>query len=150
MASEAIYIEVIEQLERDQVRYVIVGGVAVVLHGHVRPIADLDLVIDPAPVEADRAVRALTAVGFVPTIPLPITMLTVLRMLDQNHRELDIFIRYHIPFDELWRDSVRLPFGGRVANVASFDHVLREKRYNGRPDDLRDMEALLALKNQAS
>ena len=150
MATEATYVDVIEQLERDQVRYVIVGGVAVVLRGHVRPIADLDLVIDPDPVEADRAVRALTAVGFVPTIPLPITMLTVLRMLDQNHRELDIFIRYHIPFDELWRDSVRLPFGGSVANVASFDHVLREKRYNGRPDDLRDMEALLALKNQAT
>src|SRR2546423_11778585 len=104
MATEATYVDVIEQLERDQVRYVIVGGVAVVLHGHIRPVADLDLVIDPAPVEADRAIRVLTMAGFVPTIPLPITMLTVLRMHDRTHREVATFVRYHIPFDELWRD----------------------------------------------
>jgi hypothetical protein len=60
----------------------VVGGVAVLMHGHVRPIADLDFVVDPAPEEMSRAMHALHAVGFMPSIPLPLSALTVMRMFD--------------------------------------------------------------------
>ena len=62
-----IYGDVFERLEAEGVRYVAVGGVAVVLHGHERPVKDLDIVVDPAPAEARRATAALMSLGFVPT-----------------------------------------------------------------------------------
>jgi hypothetical protein len=88
---------------------------------------------------------ALNALGFVPSIPLPLSALTVLRMFDQSQREVDVFVRYHIPFAELWASSEHVCVGHSVARVASLEHLLRAKRINGRPHDLLDVEGLLAL-----
>jgi hypothetical protein len=137
--------DVFDRLEGDGVRYVVVSGVAVVLHGHLRPVADLDLVIDAASHEAGRAMRTLTLAGFVPSIPLPLSALTVLRMFDPAQREIDVFVRYRIPFDELWASSERVCVGASTVRVASLEHLLRAKRLHGRPHDLLDIEALLAL-----
>lgn len=145
MATPEIFRDVFDRLERDEVRYVVVSGAAVVLHGHARPIADLDLAIDPAPEQAARALDALLRGGFVPSLPLPLSMLTVLRMFDHARREVDVFPRYHIPFEELWGDSVRVRVGDGAARVVSLAHLLRAKRINGRPHDLLDIAALLAL-----
>ena len=146
LATPEIYCDVFDRLEQDEVRYVVVSGVAVCLHGHVRPIGDLDIVIDPAPDEADRALRALTRLGFVPSLPLPLSMVSVLRMFDHAEREIDVFTRYHIPFDELWAGSERVRVGDHIARVASLEHLLRAKRIKGRAHDLLDIEGLLALK----
>jgi hypothetical protein len=45
---------VFEALDAARVRYVVVGGLAVVLHGHARLTADLDLMIDLASEPAAR------------------------------------------------------------------------------------------------
>lgn len=57
------YCDVFDRFERDDIRYAVISGVAVVLHGHVRPIADLNIVIDPRSEEAARAMRALARNG---------------------------------------------------------------------------------------
>ena len=144
-ATPETFSDVLDRLERDGIRYAVISGVAVVLHGHVRPIADLDVVIDPAPGEADRALRAFAGCGFVPSLPLPLSMLTVLRMFDHEQREVDVFARYHVPFDQLWADSRHVRVGDGVARVVSLEHLLRAKRINGRPHDLSDIAGLLAL-----
>ncbi len=142
MATPEDYADVFARLEHDQIRYVVVSGIAVVLHGHVRPIVDLDLVVDGTPIEANRAMQTLAASGFVPSIPLPLSMLTVLRMFDSLGREVNLFVRYHIPFEELWRDSHRVEVGGSLVRVISREHVIRVKRLGGRPHDLLDIEGL--------
>ena len=141
-----IYRDVFDRLEHEQVRYVVVGGLAVVLHGHARPIADLDLVVSAAPEESNQVLRALMRAGFIPTIPLPLHALTVMCLFDQARREIDLFARFIIPFDELWAASELMRLGASTIRVMSFAHVLREKQINGRPRDLEDIEALLAHK----
>jgi hypothetical protein len=84
--------------------------------------------------------------GFVPSIPVPLAMLTVLRMFDQSEREIDVFGRYHIPFAELWAGSEIMSVGAGTTRVASLEHLLRAKRTNGRQHDLEDIEALTLLK----
>jgi hypothetical protein len=51
-------------------RFVVVGGVAVVLHGHPRFTADLDVALDLTADDPRRAVDALTAVGLAPLMPV--------------------------------------------------------------------------------
>ena len=148
--SPDTYRDVFERLESEGVRYVVIGGVAVVLHGLARPVADLDIVVAPAPEEAARALRALAGVGFVPSLSLPLSMLSVLRMFDNARREIDLFVRYHIPFDALWADAQRMPVGGGVARVVSLEHLLQGMRINCRPHELRDIANLLALKSGGS
>jgi hypothetical protein len=143
--TPATYIDVFELLERYSVRYVVVSGMAVVLHGHVRPLYDLDIVIAATPEEQNRALQVLMLAGFVPTIPIPLQLATVLRLFDQERRELDVFARYHIPFAELWEDSVQIRNGATIARVVSLAHLIRAKRITGRPHDLEDVAGLLTL-----
>jgi len=41
-----LYEDLFRKLEEEQVRYVVAGGVAMVLHGVIRFTADLDLIVD--------------------------------------------------------------------------------------------------------
>jgi hypothetical protein len=146
LTTPEAYSDVLERLERDGVRYVVISGVAVVLHGHARPIADLDIAISSVPDERDRALHTLLQAGFVPSLPLPLSMVSVLRMFDAAGREVDLFLRYHIPFDDMWAGSELMGVRGGVARVVSLEHLLRAKQIYGRPHDLLDIAALLALK----
>lgn len=65
-----IFEPVIETLSRAGVRYVVVGGFAVVLHGHARLTADLDLAVDLSPNEARKAVDTLMGMGLRPRAPV--------------------------------------------------------------------------------
>lgn len=140
-----IYKEVFDLLKRHKVPYVVVGGMAVLLHGHVRPVLDLDIVIASTPDEQNRALHALTLSGFVASIPIPLNLLTVLRMFNQTEREIDVFVNYHISFNDLWAESVQIRVGKSVARVVSLEHLLRAKRFTGRPLDLMDVDGLLAM-----
>jgi hypothetical protein len=155
MTTPAAYRHLFDALEQAEVRYVIVGGVAVVLHGYVRPVADLDLVVDATPLEAQRAMQTLLRAGFVPSVPLPLFALTVQRMFDAARREIDVFVRYPIPFPELWAASERRPVGGTAVRVASIDHLLRAKHFfsrqlaPGEADETHALEKLRALAERA-
>jgi hypothetical protein len=48
------------------VRFVVVGGLAVILHGHLRATRDLDLVIDLEPSNCSRGLDALRGIGLRP------------------------------------------------------------------------------------
>ncbi|MEZ5330787.1 MAG: hypothetical protein R2991_01770 [Thermoanaerobaculia bacterium] len=56
-------------LDRAGVRYVLVGGVAVNLRGHLRLTIDTDLIVDLEPGPARRAVEVLLELGLRPRLP---------------------------------------------------------------------------------
>jgi hypothetical protein len=143
--TPAAYCDVFDRLAEADVRYVVVSGVAVVLHGHARPVFDLDMVVSPRPDEQNSALHTLMLAGFVPSVPVPLNLLTVMRLFDQSNREVDVFVKYHLPFNDLWADSVQIHIGESVARVASLEHLLRAKRTVGRPHDLMDVEGLLKV-----
>ena len=146
-------------LERAGVRYVTVGGVAVVLHGHARLTADLDLAVDLAPRTASEAIDALTALGFRPRLPVEASGfadpavrrrwitergMTVFSLWDPDDplRSVDLFVAHPIDFEELWARSVVVDIEGTPARVASITDLIRLKRAAGRPVDLEDIAAL--------
>lgn len=51
------------------VRFIVVGGTAVILHGVPRTTADLDLVVDEEPANLRRFVSAMTRLGYQPQAP---------------------------------------------------------------------------------
>ncbi|HEX6781184.1 MAG TPA: hypothetical protein VF125_04040 [Solirubrobacterales bacterium] len=53
----------LETLNAEGVRFVVIGGVAVGAHGYVRGTEDLDLVPDPDPGNLDRLTAALAKLG---------------------------------------------------------------------------------------
>jgi hypothetical protein len=151
--------DTIKALNDADVRYVVVGGLAVVLHGHVRVTVDLDLVLDLAPVEARKAIDALLAAGLVPNVPVDATdfadpekrakwrsekNMLVFQMRDpsDDFRRVDLFVEEPIPFHELWERSVLKPLETTHARVCSIQDLIRLKREAARHIDLSDIEAL--------
>jgi hypothetical protein len=121
---------------------VIVSGAAVVLHGHAREVVDLDLVPAPDPDTLRRASHCLARLGFVASLPLPLAAVVVARLFDATMREVDVFVRYRIGFDALWRDSREVELGATRGRIMSLPHLLQAERDTARPHDLRDGAAL--------
>ena len=48
-----LFEDVLERLESEGVRYVVVGGFALALHGFDRPVVELDLVVDVSGAEVE-------------------------------------------------------------------------------------------------
>ena len=48
-------------MSHDPVRYVLIGGFAVILHGHVRGTKDIDLLVDPSDENMGRLRRAMAS-----------------------------------------------------------------------------------------
>lgn len=142
MATPEDFCDVFEELKRARAPYVVVGGVAVVLHGYRRSVPDLDISVSSNPHEANLTMQALMMKGFVPSIPLPLNMVTVLRMFDACGREVDLVVRALVSFDELWPDSIEMPVGNTVARVASLSKLIRGKQMRLRPYDVEDIERL--------
>ena len=135
MPAPETFCDVLEHLNRENARYVVVGSVAVVLHGANREVADLDIVVDPSPHEAQRCMQALASAGFMPSIPLPlpIHLLTVVRLFDQSAREIDIFVRSDKLFKELWSNSQLMQVGNQIARIAGPEQLLQTKRIYNEP-----------------
>ena len=63
-------IAIVAALNENQVRYLIVGGLAVVAHGYVRFTADVDLLLSVETENLKRAVAALKLLGYRPRAPV--------------------------------------------------------------------------------
>lgn len=160
----ALFEPTLQALNAASVRYVVVGGLATVLHGSPRLTADIDLVIDLAPAEARRAVEVLVRLGFRARAPVdPFDFadpairagwirdkgMRVFSLWDpaQPMREVDLFVEHPIPFEELWRRAETITLDTTIARIASIHDLIALKRIAGRPHDLSDIEALEAIRD---
>ena len=156
---------VVDSLNRAQVRYLVVGGVAVVLHGYLRTTADLDLVIHLAPDNALRAVKALAALQYRPRAPVNFEAfaqreareswlrekgLTVFSLWSPARPtlEIDLFVSEPFDFDVVYARALRVRLQRSEATVVSLDDLIDLKRQVNRPRDQEDVAALEALKGE--
>jgi hypothetical protein len=156
------FLSVLKAFGQADVRYVLVGGLAVLLHGVDRLTADIDLVVDLAPEEAARAVELLLRMGFKTGAPVDARLfsdatvrnrwrrdsgMVVLSFWDPQNRRptVDLFAEYPMDFNDLFNDSLLMPLAGTTVRVASVEHLVAIKRAAGRPKDLDDVERLRKL-----
>ena len=161
----ALFEPIFAALNNNDVRYVVVGGVAVVLHGYPRLTADTDLVIDLEPPAALNAMRSLSAIGLRPRAPVSIEALAdsdireswirdkgmrIFSLWDPSTplREVDVFVETPVPFLDLWSRSEIVNLHSTWVRIASIPDLIYIKGLAGRPEDLQDIEALSAIQEQ--
>ena len=144
------------------VRYLVVGGVAVVLHGHLRATVDLDLVLDLEPGNTVRALDALLASGFRPVAPVPVREFADPTARERWAREkqmvvfslwtdadptfkVDLFVEEPFDFAAAWERAAVVDLAGVEVRVASLSDLLEMKRRAGRAQDLADVAALAEI-----
>jgi len=151
-------------LQDDNIRYLVVGGLAVNAHGYQRFTSDLDLVIQLNPENTRRALESLQILGYKPRVPVTPEEFSiaenrrrwheekgmlVLNLFSDKHRRtpIDIFISEPFDFDIEWEKSTSMSIDPEVSiPVISLDALLIMKKDAGRTKDLLDIEYLERLK----
>lgn len=157
--------QIFSALNAANVDYVVVGGMAVILHGYLRATADLDLVLDLAPENCTRGLTALATIGFTPRLPIAIEdfadpakrrlwieerNMLVFPLWDPDNplRSLDLFVEEPIAFERLLLESVVKDVDGLSIRVASIEHLIEMKQAAGRPRDLDDIAKLRQIREE--
>lgn len=161
----SVFESIFQILNTARVRYVVVGGLATVLHGYARLTADVDLAVDLAPEEATKMIRTLVAKGFRPQVPVPPEAfadpdarevwlrdkhMLAFSLVDQVNpmRVVDLLLKPDVPFEELLDRSEEVVLNSTTVRIASIDDLIALKRHAGRPQDLADIEQLEAIRRR--
>lgn len=139
-------------LDERAVEYVVVGGLAVQVHGHVRTTNDLDLIPEPSRGNLARLADALNDLGArvlnpgSESLEIDATMLPRATLWQFATAAGDIDVLHDAPgaasFAELRRRALEVRLGERRIPFAGREDLIRMKRAAGRPVDLSDIAAL--------
>ena len=138
-------LDVFASFQKHKVKYLVIGGIAAVLHGVPRATFDLDILIEASQDNAHRLLDALLEANFATA-----TLITADELLAH---EITIFrdrVRIDvqtstpgIKFEDAWQKKMVMTYQGQEFYVASKEDVIASKRAAGREKDLEDVRMLL-------
>lgn len=146
----------LEHLSRHGVDYVVIGGIAAVMHGSERNTFDLDVcpaqdpvnlkILGVALLDIDARLRGIDE--DIPFVPDGRTLGSVeILTLDTALGPLDLVMRPPgaVSYDVLRRGAERMDTGGVAVLVASLEDLIGMKTESDRPKDREDVERLESL-----
>jgi predicted nucleotidyltransferase len=137
--------EFIQSLNDNHVRYLIVGGYAVALHGHPRYTKDLDVWVELSPVNASNVLRALEQFGF-GSLGLQETDFLApgqVVQLGQPPNRIDLLCAASgVDFADCYESRVTVEIDGVPVNFIDLENLRKNKAASGRHQDLADLENL--------
>jgi len=157
------YLDLFAALQDHDVDYVLVGGLALNIHGVERATMDIDLMLALDEDNLARFVVVARWLGLKPMLPLPIDellqpekrrdwvekrhMMAFALHADQPAAPtVDVLIAPPIPFSEIFAGRLVKQVGRTAISLASIDDMIRLKEMTGRQRDAADAGALRRLK----
>ena len=149
------------------VRYLVVGGLAVVAHGYARLTLDVDVVLDLSPKNVRKTIQVLKRLEYQPRAPVPFEDFADVekrqQWSDEKHMrvfsvwspkypltEVDLFLA--VPFEDFEaayaRGIQRELAPSVVVQFVGREDLLAMKREAGRPKDVEDIRVLVALNDE--
>ena len=159
---------IVRALNSAEVRFIVVGGIAVITHGYGRVTRDVDLVIQLQPNTIANAFSALQMLGYQPCVPITAAQfadaglraewirdkgMTDFKFHSDAHREtpVDLFITEPFDFEEEYRSAlVQESAPGLPVRIVRLESLLRMKAEAGRGQDLADIDELNLLHGRKS
>lgn len=157
------YLDLFRALDRENVRYVLIGGLALNIHGVERATMDIDLMLamDAENLEAFR--RVAESLGMMPVLPVSMKDFadpaTLQRWINEKHMlafalrpqessapTIDILVHPKVAFDMAWARHVEKNLGDIHVRLVHIDDLIALKTETGRQRDVADVAALERLK----
>jgi hypothetical protein len=137
--------EFIQLLNDNQVKYLVIGGYAVAVHGHPRYTKDIDIWIEMTSENADKLVTALNQFGF-----------GSLGLSSQDFQSPDQIIQLGYPpnridlittpdgidFDTCYSSKLEIIVNDTPVQFIDLNNLKKNKKASGRLQDLADLENL--------
>lgn len=159
MLFERVFIE----LNGRDVKYLVIGGLAVNLYGFARATGDMDIMISLENKNINKFLDAVKILGFKTRIPVNIEDFSSLEkrkmwMEEKNMQvfsvynpknmmeQLDIVLENDIDFETAYKRKETLTAGDIEIPVVSIDDLIKLKQIAGRERDELDIRALKKIK----
>ena len=157
--------EILSILTGARVDFVLVGGLAVALHGYQRLTMDVDVVLALDDENLSKFIDCAGQANLQPVLPIAIDALRDAEQIDTWHRDkgmlafslrgpdsmavaIDVLVRPVVPYHELRQNAVVKHVGASSIPVASIDDLIRMKTGTGRSKDLLDIDELEKIKRR--
>jgi hypothetical protein len=146
--------QILRTLAAHGVDFVVIGGLAVQIHGYLRSTNDLDVVVRPAMLNLSRLSEALAELEAEPREPARISLTDPSQLrrappipIMTNAGPLNVINIEHLAgapssYGALREAAITVELHGSGIAVAGLSDLIRMKRAAGRPHDLADIEAL--------
>ena len=156
----------LKELSKADVKYVICGGVACVLHGVERATYDIDLSVSLEKSNLEKIIEVTKKFGLKPRIPEPVENLfneskrkewfenkgaLVYTFVSNNTPlQLDIFLSYPKSYEELFENSEEINIDNVKVTVSSINDLLFAKKLIEplRDKDIIDLKELERIKTE--
>jgi len=147
MPSNPDYKDLFSILNEEKVDYLVVGAHAVIYYTEPRFTKDLDILIRPTRVNAEKVWRALKRFG------APLRDITVDDFIREDTvyqigiapNRIDVLMCLGgVNFEEAWADREHAAYDGIPIAIIGKSKLIKAKKFTGRPQDLLDVEKLEA------
>jgi hypothetical protein len=156
------YLDLFRELQAGHVRYLLVGGVAVNLHGAERMTMDVDLMIAQDADNLPRFVAVARKLRLKPNLPVTLEQFSDAATLEAWVREkhmlafqlrspeleapsIDILVNPVVRFEPAYARRVRMEVQGVEISLAAVEDLVALKQGTGRAIDQSDINALHRL-----
>lgn len=143
---------ILRALAEHGVDYVLIGGLAVQTHGHVRTTNDADLIPAPDPANLESLASALRSLGArvlnegEEDVEVTAKMLPRATIWQFATRDGGVYVMHEVPggrsFSELSERALLVRLGSVEVPVVGLDDLIQMKLARGRDVDLADVAAL--------
>lgn len=131
-------------LQKHKVKYVVIGGIAAVLHGVPRATFDLDILIEATPDNAEKLLKSLLEAGLGTA-----SLITAEELLAHEITIFKDIVRVDVQtstpgiiFEDAWKNKEDMEYQGQIFFVLSKNDLIASKRAAGREVDLEDVRLL--------
>lgn len=135
----------IRLLNSHQVEYLLIGGYAVALYGHIRFTQDIDIWIYTSPENVEKVILALKDFGLNQAEELRDVLQKELRVIGMGVPPVRIEVVTTISgvdFEECYSNRLTADIDGVLVTYISLADLRKNKLASGRPKDLADLDAL--------
>jgi hypothetical protein len=140
--------EFLQLLNAHHVKYLLVGGYALAIHGYPRSTGDMDIWYQSEPDNIDRLLDVLRQFGFSSTGLTAKDLVEPEIVIQLGYPPVRIDLMNSITgvsFDEAFGRRILIHAGGVEISCISLDDLKRNKKATGRLLDLSDLEQLEGL-----
>lgn len=135
---------VFRSFQHHDVKYVVIGGIAAILHGVPRATFDLDILIEATPDNAQRLLDALLDAGLgTAALTSPGDVLANEITIFKDRVRVDVQTSTPgLLFADAWSHRKTVAYQGQEFFILTKEDLIRSKRAAGKPVDLEDVRLL--------
>jgi hypothetical protein len=159
-----IFQKVFTTLNKYKIKYIVVGGVAVNLHGYSRFTGDLDILLLLEEENLKKMDKAMKVLGYSERLPVSILELKDKNLVKKWLKEknlkaysffppkntllqIDVITEESLKFKEFSKNKIIKKISSTTIPIIHINDLLKMKKRANRKIDIIDLEALIKIKN---